>query len=376
VGLPSSSQIRHLPLHDLHLKLGAKVDLFGQWEVPIYYTSILAEHDAVRNRAGLFDISHMGEFLIRGKGAKEFLQKVLPRDVYKLGFGKALYMPLLRDDGTMIDDIILYRMNPDTFLLIVNAGNVDKDFAWLKQCQGTLYDQVQGSFSLSNETECKGLLALQGPFSASIVEKAFGKAATELKYYRFQEFRTGIISRTGYTGEDGFEIMVDQKELPDIWNQLMSAGRSDGLVPVGFGSRDTLRLEASMLLYGHDMKDETTPLEAGIDWAVDFNKDAFIGRDALLKQKGEGVSQKMVGIEMVERGIPREGYTICVGDEKVGQVTSGCYSPTLKKNIGLGYVNSKWLAIGTDLKVMIRDRAVQAKVTTLPFYKRKKVEVL
>ncbi len=366
----SSHQIRYLPLHQRHVERGAKLGQFGDWEVPLYYTSILEEHDAVRNRAGLFDISHMGEFFIRGSAALAFLEQVLPRPISSMTLGKALYMPLLNNHGGFIDDIILYRLEPDFFLMIVNAGNVDKDFEWLQSCKKRL--DPQNTFELTNQTDEKGLLALQGPKSEAIVRAAFGAEFASLGYYYAKPWKKGLIARTGYTGEDGFEIMVDQKHLNELWNLLFKFGTAEGLVPAGFGARDTLRLEAAMPLYGHDMDDQITPLEAGIGWAVDLNKPGFIGREPLVKQKAEGVQKKLVGFEMIDRGIPRQGFEIKKGEKSLGVVTSGSFSPTLQKNIGLGYVVASEAAAGNEIEILIRDKAVKARIIKLPFYKRKK----
>ncbi len=374
--ISSSGQIRRLPLHDIHLKLGAKIGQFGQWEVPLYYSSILQEHDAVRARAGLFDISHMGEFFIKGAGAARFLQDLLPRDVEKMEQGKALYMPLLKETGGIVDDIILYRLKSDAFLMIVNAANVEKDFQFIRSNQNAWQKHAKEALESVNATDDFGLLALQGPASQAILEKALGQSFADLAYYHIRETSDGFISRTGYTGEDGFELMLAQDKLPAMWKRLFEAGADAGLVPAGFGARDTLRLEAAMPLYGHDMNEETTPFEVGIGWAVDLKKTAFVGRDALLEQKGKGIQRKLIGFEMTGRGIPRDGYEILSGERKVGKVTSGCFAPTLKKNIGLGFVIPECADAGSMIEIMIRDAAVRARVVKLPFYKRKKAEAL
>ena len=362
----AASGVRRLPLHDKHADKGARFGAFGGWEVPLYYTSILEEHEAVRRRAGLFDISHMGEFFAAGKRAVEFLDALLPRNIAAMADGRALYMPLLREDGGIVDDIIVYRFAKDLFLLIVNASNEEKDFRFMSR-------RVPAGAAFRNATEEKGLLALQGPASVRILARAFGKLPVlSAKYYHFQPWQSGMIARTGYTGEDGFEIMADQKELPQIWDALFAAGKSEGLAPAGFGARDTLRIEAGMVLYGHDITEETTPLQAGLGWAVDFTKPAFTGREKLLAEKTGGVKRKLVGFEMIERGIPRGDYEIAKAGSVIGKVTSGSFSPTLQKNIGMGYVPAEEAAPGNEIEILIRAKALKGRIVKLPFYQRNK----
>lgn len=360
---PLSSGIRRLPLHAKHAEKGARFGAFGDWEVPLYYTSILEEHEAVRERAGLFDISHMGEFFLSGPHAESFLQELLPRDICRLAPGAAFYMPLLNERGGIVDDIILYRFAPDLFLLIVNAANVEKDFDWIKP-------RVPSGVSFENQSEEKGLLALQGPQSAAIVKAAFGGNFSDLAYYHFRGWKSGMMARTGYTGEDGFEIMADNKDLPEIWETLFRAGKSIGLAPTGFGARDTLRLEAAMPLYGHDMNDDTSPFEAGIGWAVDLTKKSFVGREPLAAQNKEGMKRRLVGFEMIDRGIPRQDCVIRKAGREIGRVTSGSFAPTLQKNIGLGYVPAGDGEPGREIEIVIRGNALKARIVKLPFYKR------
>lgn len=338
---------------------------FGAWEVPLYYSTILDEHEAVRSKAGLFDISHMGEFRIQGAGTIEFLQKLLPRDISKMTFGQALYMPLLNEEAGIIDDILLYRIAQDEYFFVVNAGNVDKDFAWIKP-------RVPQNLKFENLSEHYGLIALQGPLSVSLVTQCFGEAYAKLAYYHFQAFQDGMISRTGYTGEDGFEIMAAKDQIPAIWDKLMTAGSKDGLKPIGFGARDTLRLEAGMPLHGHDMSEAVNPLEASIGWAIDFSKSGFIGEARLREVKAAGPAKKRVGFEMLERGIPREHYEIRKNGAVIGEVTSGTFSPTLKKNIGLGYVSAAEARAGNEIGIVVRDKTLNARIVPLPFYKRQK----
>ncbi len=357
-----SSGIRRLPLHAKHAQMQARFGAFGEWEVPLYYTSILEEHEAVRKRAGLFDISHMGEFFLTGPRTEAFLQELLPRDINRVAVGAASYTPLLNERGGIVDDVILYRFGADLFLLIVNAGNVEKDFNWIKP-------RVPSGVHFENQSEDKGLLALQGPQSAAILKAATKEDFSMLSYYHFREWGGGMIARTGYTGEDGFEIMVDQKQLPEIWDALFRAGTALGLVPAGFGARDTLRLEAAMPLYGHDMNDDTSPFEVGIGWAVDLEKKSFVGYEPLTAQKKEGVKRQLTGFEMIDRGIPRQDCPIQKAGKEIGRVTSGSFAPSLQKNIGLGYVPAEDAEPGREIEIVIRANPLKARIVKLPFYK-------
>ena len=362
----SSLNIRKLPLHDRHAALGGKFGNFGDWEVPLYFAGILEEHEAVRTRAGIFDISHMGKFYFDGAGTAAFLDSFLPRNILSMESGKALYMPLLNDQGGFVDDIIVYKITDSRFILIVNASNTDKDELWIRS-------RTPKNVKFKNATSEKGLIALQGPLSVKLLEKVLGTPEfSSLGYYRFKEWKDGMIARTGYTGEDGFEIMTGFETLGKLWDDLLKAGAGDGVMPIGFGARDTLRLEAGMPLYGHDMDDKISPIEAGLDWAIDWSKEKFTAREILLKQKQQGAARKLVGFEMVERGIPRQGYAIQKNGKNTGEVTSGTFSPTFKKNIGMGYVETANAAPGTEIDVVVRDKAIKAVVVKLPFYRRKK----
>jgi len=355
---------RQLPLHEKHVLHGAKFGMFGPWEVPLYYRNIIEEHEAVRVQAGLFDVSHMGKFRLSGSGAAYFLQYLLPRDVLAMKCGKALYMPLLNDQGGILDDLIVYRVRSEEFLLIVNAANVEKDAQWIQS-------RLQGDVIFKDESELWGLLALQGPKSEEILCRALGKQYGSLGYYQFQSLGNGVIARTGYTGEDGFEIMAPRASLGDLWDQLFLSAEGN-LRPIGFGARDTLRLESGMLLCGHDMGEVVTPLEAGIGWAVDLKKETFLGKEALEQLQARGPAIRLVGFEMLERAIPREGYVIQKESRRLGKVTSGTFAPTLKKNIGLGYVPLEEAVLGNEFEIDVRGRGFKAKVVPLPFYRRNK----
>lgn len=359
--------MKQLPLHELHAQTKGHFGHFGEWEVPLYFSSILEEHEAVRTRAGIFDISHMGELFLTGRESKGFLDELLPRRMDRLRDGKALYAPMLNDRGGIVDDLIVYRWNSEKFLLIVNAGNIEKDFDWIQK-------HAPAGVSLDNASERKSLFALQGPRAVEIAEAVFGCDFRSLGYYHFFQPKSNwgevLISRTGYTGEDGFEIMAEASEAASLWKSLREAGRPWDLKPVGFGARDTLRLESGMLLYGQDMDDTTSAVEAGLGWAVDFDKKRFVGRDRNLREKEKGASRRLVGFEMIERGIPRHGFIIEKEGRALGQVTSGSFAPTLKKNIGLGYVSLEASQVGTEFDIVIRDQKVKARVCPAPFYKR------
>ena len=353
-----------LPLHEEHLQKGARMGDFGGWLVPLFYSSIMEEHAAVRTKAGLFDISHMGEFLVEGPGALAFLEKNLPRRITPLKFSQAIYMPLVNDQGGMVDDIIVYRMNEQKFLIIVNAGNIEKDFQWFQE-------RVTEGVTVTDLSHDMGLLALQGPLSRTILLECFGAFYKDLRRFHYKDFEGGVIARTGYTGEDGYEIMVSKSKLKKIWEVLFIVGEKHGMLPIGFGARDTLRLEAAMPLYGHELSDEITPLEADLEWAIDLTKEEFPGLEILKKQKQKGIFRKKIGFEMVDRGIPRQGFEIQKNNNTIGMVTSGSFIPTTGKNIGMAYVAAEESRAGNAIEVMVRGKPVKAVVVSLPFYKRK-----
>jgi aminomethyltransferase len=342
---------------------------FGGWDMPVEYSGLIAEHMAVRRAAGLFDVSHMGEFTVDGSGALAFLQRVTSNDVAKLVDGQAQYSALPMPNGAPVDDVIVYRRAADRYLLVVNAGNIEKDFAWLEA------RRPEGC-TLVNRSDDYALLALQGPLAQQILQGLTALDLAAIKFYRFSEGavdgHAATVSRTGYTGEDGFEIFVAPAEAEALWRRLIEAGRERGLVPAGLGARDTLRLEARMCLYGNDMDETTTLVEAGLGWIVslDDGKGDFSGRAVLEEQKKNGPPRKLVGFEVVGRGIARHGYPVWVGGEVAGSVTSGTYAPFLQKNIGLCYLRAGHSAVGAELDVEIRGKKVPARVVPTPFYKR------
>jgi len=361
--------LRKTPLNPVHRELGAKMVAFGGWEMPVEYSGLIAEHMAVRTAAGVFDVSHMGELEVEGPGALPFLQRVTSNDAGKLADGQAQYSALPLPSGAPADDVIVYRRGPERFLLVVNAGNIEKDLRWLEK-------QAPAQCTVTNRSDEYALIALQGPKSPQILQGLTSVDLSTLRYYNFAEGdvagHPATVARTGYTGEDGFELFVPPDRAADLWRKLLEAGKEAGLVPAGLGARDTLRLEAKMCLYGNDMDETTTLVEAGLGWIVslDEGKGDFVGRGVLEAQKKEGAPRKLVGFEMVDRGIARHGYPVYVGDEPAGSVTSGSYAPFLQKNIGLCYLPAPRAAVGTPFHVDIRGRRVAARVIPTPFYKR------
>ncbi|MFC0470978.1 glycine cleavage system aminomethyltransferase GcvT [Halalkalibacter kiskunsagensis] len=363
------SGLKRTPLFEQYKKKGAKTIDFGGWDLPVQFSSIKDEHEAVRTKAGLFDVSHMGEVEVKGKQALPYLQKLMTNDVSKLVDGQAQYTAMCYEDGGTVDDLLVYKKALDDYLLVINASNIEKDVAWMKQ---HLIDDV----SLVNISNDIAQIAIQGPLAELILQKQTDFYLSSIRFFRFADQVNiagvkSLVSRTGYTGEDGFELYCNGKEASKLWNSLLEAGEPDGLVPCGLGARDTLRFEARLPLYGQELTKDISPLEAGIGFAVKVNKeDDFIGKDALKKQKEDGLSRKLVGIEMIEKGIPRTGYEVFVNEEQVGFVTTGTQSPTLKKNIGLAVIELDFTAIGTEVEVQVRKKRLKAKVVQTPFYKK------
>src|SRR3712207_2503902 len=355
--------LRRTPLYDEHKALGARLVDFSGWEMPVQYGGIKAEHQAVRERVGLFDVSHMGEAVFRGPDAETAVQRLVTRDVSRLQTGQSGYSAVCYEDGGTVDDVLVYR-RPEDFLVVVNAANREKDLDHFRAYTGDL------DVEISDETEDWALLALQGPEAADLLQNLTETDLTNLRYFRFAEGEVAgartIISRTGYTGEDGFELYLPSDDAPRVWRELLEADTT----PAGLGARDTLRLEAGMCLYGNELDPETTPLEAGIGFAAHLDKEQeFIGQDALRKEKEEGLRKKLVGFEVEGRGIARHDHPVEAEGETVGRVTSGTLSPTLGKAIGLALVSPE---VEDRFEVMVRDRPVEAHVVPLPFYKREK----
>ncbi len=336
--------------------------------MPVQYAGHIQEHMAVREAAGLFDVSHMGEIEVRGAGALALVQRISTNDASKLQDNQVQYSTMTNEAGGVIDDLLVYRLNADYFLLVVNAGGSESDFEWIKDHAGEL------SVEVHNTSSAFALLALQGPRAERILQHLTDRMLDRIPYYWSQRVLVdGVdcrVSRTGYTGEDGFEILCDAADARHLWNRLLVTGGDQGLIPCGLAARNTLRLEAAYRLYGHDMDQTTTPLEAGLGWVVKLAKGDFIGRDALLKQKEEGLKRTLAGFEVLDRAPARDGYPVVIGDKQVGVVSSGSPAPFLKKNIGLAYLPTEHAAVGTELFVVIRGRNVPARVVDMPFYKR------
>lgn len=368
----ASSALKRTPLHGSHIGLGARMVPFGGWDMPVEYSGITAEHMAVRTAAGLFDVSHMGEVEIAGKGALEAVQHITSNDASKLQVGQIQYSGLTTPDGTFVDDLLVYRLGKEHYLLVINAGNIDKDVAWITARAKEAAPEV----GIVNSSSRYALIALQGPRAQEILQTQTNIDLPAIKYYWFAHGEVaavrGSVSRTGYTGEDGFEIMVPPAMAPTVWDALLQAGQPFGLIPAGLGARDTLRLEAAMRLYGNDIDDTTTVMEADLGWIVGWNKPEFLGRDVLHAQKAKGVSKVLVGFEMTERAIARHGHAVFHKGEPCGVVTSGTQTPFLKKAIGMAYVPPALKAPGTELEIDIRGRKAKAVIVPLPFYKRPK----
>lgn len=349
-----------------HISLGAKMVPFAGYLMPVQYSGVNDEHLAVRNSVGVFDVSHMGEFILSGEKALDLVQKVTSNDASRLTDGKVQYACLPNNTGGIIDDLLVYRTNENKFLLVVNASNIEKDWNWIKEHNAYGADMK----NISDETS---LLAVQGPEALDTLQKLTDIKLEEIPYYafkigRFSGIENVIISNTGYTGSGGFEIYFPNVYAEKIWDAIFEAGREFNIQPIGLAARDTLRLEMGFCLYGNDIDDTTSPLEAGLGWITKFNKD-FINKDALLKQKETGVKKKLIGFEMVDRGIPRHDYEICDHDNSViGKVTSGTMSPSLKKGIGMGYVKSQFVKENAEIFIKVRDKLLKAVVVKMPFY--------
>jgi aminomethyltransferase len=363
--------LKKTPLHARHRSLSARMVEFGGWDMPVEYSGIVDEHMAVRSRAGVFDVSHMGEIEIAGKDALAAVQTITSNDASKLADNQAQYAGLMTPEGTFVDDVLTYRLNGEHFMLVVNASNIIKDFNWISARIGVAGDAVA-----VNTSSRYALIALQGPVAREVLQTLTSVRLDQIKYYWFTTGEVAAtrvtISRTGYTGEDGFEIFVQPALAERVWDAILRAGQPAGVVPAGLGARDTLRLEAGMRLYGNDIDETTTPLEADLAWIVGWKKSDFIGADVLRRQKEEGVGRKLVGFEVLDRGIARHGHDVFVGGQKSGVVTSGTQTPYLKKAIGMAYLSADHAGNGAEFEVDCRGRRLRAAVVPMPFYKRSK----
>ncbi|WP_034645388.1 glycine cleavage system aminomethyltransferase GcvT [Bacillus methanolicus] len=366
------SELKRTPLFEIYKEYGAKTIDFGGWELPVQFSSIKEEHEAVRTKAGLFDVSHMGEIEVKGTGTLEFLQKMLTNDVSKIKTGGAQYSAMCYENGGTVDDLLVYKLEDGHYLLVVNAANIEKDFEWLKR-------HLDENVEMNNLSEQMAQLAFQGPLAEEVLQKLIPETnLNEIGFFKFRydvniNGKKALVSRTGYTGEDGFEIYCDASDAPVLWKEILEAGREFGVLPCGLGARDTLRFEANLALYGQELSPEISPLEAGIGFAVKLSKETdFIGKEALKQQKENGVPRKLVGVEMIDRGIPRHGYPVYKGDVKIGEITTGTQSPTLKKNIGLALIKAEEAELGNEVEIEIRGKRLKAVISPIPFYKREK----
>jgi aminomethyltransferase len=367
VNTSAAVELRKTAVNSIHRRLGAKMVNFGGWDMPLEYSGILAEHEAVRTRAGLFDVSHMGELEIRGPGALKLVQWVTCNNAAKLTVGQAHYSGLMTSRGTFVDDLLVHKISDTHYLLCVNASNQDSD------CDHIVANNKFDA-AVENAGPRYSQLAIQGPRAKEILQQLTPVQLDPIRYYHFTFGQVSgidcLIARTGYTGEDGFEIYFAAEHSEKLWYDLMHAGESAKMIPCGLGARNTLRLEAGMCLYGHEIDDTTTPWEAGLGWICKMEKAPFLGSDVLAQEKQTGVPRKLVGFEMLDKRIGRDGYTVLIAGRQAGRVTSGCPAPFLKKNIGMAYVPPQSTAVGTDIEISIRGQAAAARIVPLPFYKR------
>ena len=362
-----TTEIKKIALNDLHVQLGGKMVPFAGYNMPVRYSSDIEEHMTVRNGVGVFDVSHMGEFMVRGPKALELIQLVTSNDAAKLTDGKIQYSCLPNHTGGIVDDLLVYRLTEEEYMLVVNASNIEKDWNWLQE------HNTMGA-ELENISDNISLFAVQGPKTAEALQSLTSLDLKNMVYYTFEkgEFagvKDVIVSATGYTGSGGFEIYVPNENAKEVWDKIFEAGASFGIKPIGLGARDTLRLEMGFCLYGNDIDDTTSPIEAGLGWITKFTK-PFINHEEIKRHKEQGTGRKLTAFEMIDRGIPRGHYEICSADgAKIGEVTSGTQSPCLSKGIGMGYVKTEHTAPGTEIFVKVRDKLLKAQVVKLPFYK-------
>jgi aminomethyltransferase len=361
---PDTGSLKRTPLHAAHVRLGARMIGFGGWDMPVQYTGIVEEHRAVRSSVGCFDVSHMGEFEFRGPDAVRAVQHLTTNDVTALQVGQVQYSLLCYEHGGIVDDLTLYRLADDAFMMTVNAANIDKDWTWVTR-------HLDGRVEARNVSEETGLIAVQGPRAEALVGRLADVDVTGIGYYRFARGRVAgvptLISRTGYTGEDGFELYLPAAETERVWEALLSAGKSERAVPVGLGARDTLRLEMKYALYGNDIDETTNALEAGLGWVVKPAKGEFVGRAGIEQVRAQGVRRRLVGFEMVDRAVARHGYRILHGGAAVGGVTSGSFGPSVERYIGVGYVPVELASVGTTIEIEVRDRPQRGQVVKTPF---------
>lgn len=361
--------VKKTALFASHENCGGKIIDFAGWALPVQYQGIIPEHEAVRNAAGIFDVSHMGEVEVKGEEAFAFVQNLVTNDISVLEDNQVLYALMCYEDGGVVDDLLVYKFSNNFFYLVINASNVDKDFQWMLDNKGSF------KVSLENVSGKISEVALQGPKAQQVLQKLTDTNLEDIKFFYCNRnvVISGVkclVSRTGYTGEDGFEIYTDNERIALVWDKVLEAGKEEGLMPCGLGCRDTLRFEATLPLYGNEISKDITPLEAGLGYFVKLNKENFIGKDALVKQKEEGLRRKLVGFEMRDKGIPRHGYEAAVKGEVIGFVTTGYFSPTLKKNIGLALIDVNYGELGNNIDILIRNKPLKAEIINKKFYNK------
>lgn len=365
------ANLKRTPLFNEYAKYGGKTIDFGGWELPVQFSSIKEEHDAVRNRAGLFDVSHMGEIFVEGSDALNYLQKLLSNDISKIQIGSAQYNAMCYENGGVVDDLIVYKLEDNRYLLCVNAANIEKDYEWM-------LSHAEGNVTITNQSNDYAQIALQGPLAEEVLQTLTEENLSEIKPFKFRDQvdvagNMVLVSRSGYTGEDGFELYGEPSAIVDLWNKILDSGKDKGVVPAGLGSRDTLRFEAGLPLYGQELSQDITPLEAGIGFAVKLQKESdFIGKAALQSQKEAGLPRKIVGVEMIDKGIPRHGYKVFKDDVEIGEITTGTQLPSTKRNVGYALIDSKFTELDTELDIEVRNKKLKAKIVATPFYKRSK----
>jgi aminomethyltransferase len=359
--------MKRTPFFEIHQKAGGKIVPFGGYEMPVQYAGIMEEHKTVRNAVGVFDVSHMGEFFAAGTQALPFLQNITVNDVSKLTPGKAQYSAMCYEDGGIVDDLLIYMLAENSYMIVVNASNIDKDWEWMKK-------HCPSDVSFENKSDGTALLAVQGPKSLQTMQKLTSANLASIPYYHFVQGNLAgidmIISRTGYTGELGFEIYFDVQHGEKIWNAIFDAGKEFGIAPIGLGARDTLRLEMGYCLYGNDIDQTTNPIEGGLGWITKLAKGDFIAKPVLERTKAEGPKRKLVGMMLQDKAVPRHGYPLMVNGTSVGVVTSGTFSPMLGKGIAMGYVNASHAEIGSKIQIDVRGKFIDATIVTLPFLKK------
>lgn len=360
--------LKRTPLFEIYERFGGKIVEFGGWEMPVQFSNIIEEHLAVRKAAGIFDVSHMGEISVQGAEAENFVQKLVTNNVKSMADFQVQYNLLCYPNGGVVDDLLVYKYSPTHYMLVINASNIEKDYAWIIENRGDF------DVEITNISDDLAQLAVQGPNAEAIMQNLTEYDLAKLKFFYFAEVKVGgkdlLISRTGYTGEDGFELYLKPGDAVELWQLILSQGKDQGIKPIGLGARDTLRFEATLPLYGHEISAEITPLEAGLGFFVKLDTDDFLGKPALVKQKAAGVPRKLVAFEMIDRGVPRANYQVFQAGEAIGFVTTGSYSPTLDKNIGLAMIKSEFSTLDTELEIIRGKRSLKAKIIKKPFYKK------